>query len=349
MARLGTLPTVLDDPETERVFFMEITNEQWSQYQGWVTSLKKEIRKAVVGQDATVELMLAALFCRGHCLIVGVPGLGKTLLVRTFGQALGLRFNRIQFTPDLMPTDIVGSEILQTRADGSRAFEYAPGPIFANLLLADEINRTPPKTQAALLEAMQEKQVTVAGVTRKLEEPFIVYATQNPIEHEGTYPLPEAQLDRFFFHLTVAYPTLNEEKRIMHGTLTEMEPVQTVVHATEVMELQRAVQAIPTPEHVGTMILKLVQASRPQNALADDYINRYVSWGAGPRASQTLALAAKALAFLRGRTGASVEEVRDAALPVLRHRIIPNYNATGEGIQVEEIIAHLLKRGDLTQ
>jgi len=321
---------------------MTIDTGKWTELQSQVVRLKKEIAKAVVGQDATVELMLAALLSRGHCLIVGVPGLGKTLLVRTFGRVLGLSFSRIQFTPDLMPTDIVGSEILQASDAGVRRFEFSEGPIFANLLLADEINRTPPKTQSALLEAMQEKQVTVAGVTRTLQEPFIVYATQNPIEHEGTYPLPEAQLDRFFFHINVDYPAIEEEKAILRLSPYAGSDPETVLTREQVMELQEAVLEIPLPGHVIDFILQLVHSSRPQSHLAGDYVKRYVSWGAGPRASQTLSLAARALALLRGRTSASVQEVRDAALPVLRHRVIPNYNATGEGVTSDDIITHLL-------
>lgn len=321
---------------------MTIDTAKWTELQSQVVRLKQEIAKAVVGQDATVELMLAALLSRGHCLIVGVPGLGKTLLVRTFGRVLGLSFSRIQFTPDLMPTDIVGSEILQASDAGVRRFEFSEGPIFANLLLADEINRTPPKTQSALLEAMQEKQVTVAGVTRTLQEPFIVYATQNPIEHEGTYPLPEAQLDRFFFHINVDYPAIEEEKAILRLSPYAGSDPETVLTREQVMELQEAVLEIPLPGHVIDFILQLVHSSRPQSHLAGDYVKRYVSWGAGPRASQTLSLAARALALLRGRTSASVQEVRDAALPVLRHRVIPNYNATGEGVTSDDIITHLL-------
>jgi MoxR-like ATPase len=322
---------------------MTIDTAKWTEIQHQVASLKQEIAKVVVGQHATVELMLAALLCRGHCLIVGVPGLGKTLLVRTFGRVLGLSFSRIQFTPDLMPTDIVGSEILQASDAGVRRFEFSEGPIFANLLLADEINRTPPKTQSALLEAMQEKQVTVAGVTRTLQEPFIVYATQNPIEHEGTYPLPEAQLDRFFFHINVDYPDLAEEKAILQhlGPVPGSEP-ETVLTREQVMDLQAAVLEIPLPDHVVDFILRLVHSSRPQSQLAGDYAKRYVAWGAGPRASQTLSLAARALALLRGRTSASEQEVRDAALPVLRHRVIPNYNATGEGVTSDDIVTQLL-------
>lgn len=306
--------------------------------------LRKEMATAVVGQNRILELMLTALLCRGHCLIVGVPGLGKTLLVRTLGEVLGLSSHRIQFTPDLMPTDILGSEILQTTDAGGRRFEFVEGPIFANLILADEINRTPPKTQSALLEAMQEKQVTVAGQTRALQEPFIVYATQNPIEHEGTYPLPEAQLDRFFFDLQVDYPTMEEEQSILEQTtFEETRKPRPVLSREQVLELQQAVRQVPIPDGVIQSILKLVHATRPSSDQADDYVKQYVAWGAGPRASQTLSLAARALALLRGEPAASVQELVDLAMPVLRHRVIPNYNATGEGIGADDIVRHLLK------
>jgi MoxR-like ATPase len=313
----------------------------WDKVRGHIRTLREEIAKEIVGQHDIVQQMLVALLCRGHCLIVGVPGLGKTLLVRTLGRILGLKFNRIQFTPDLMPTDIVGTEILQPEADGRRSFKFVSGPVFAHLLLADEINRTPPKTQAALLEAMQEKQVTVAGETRSLEEPFVVFATQNPIEHEGTYPLPEAQLDRFFFSLRMDYPDFEEERRIIHHKANGQ--VREVLPRADLLELQQMVEQVPVPEHVTDFILKLVHRSRPQAAVADDYVKRYVEWGAGPRASQYLARAAQAFALLDGHAAASVEDVRRAALPVLRHRVIPNYNATGEGINVEDIVQHLLK------
>ena len=316
----------------------------WEKVNVRVAELRAEIGRAVVGQEAIVELMLVNLLCRGHCLIVGVPGLAKTLLVSTLGRILGLSFHRIQFTPDLMPMDIIGSEILQNDAGSShRRFEFFQGPVFANLILADEINRTPPKTQAALLEAMQEKQVTVAGRTMKLAEPFVVYATQNPIEHEGTYPLPEAQLDRFFFNLLIDYPSLEEERQIvLRTTGREIAEPRQVLKAGEVVELQDAVLDVPMPDHVLDYILRLVHATRP--AAADEYIKQYVAWGAGPRASQNLARAAKALALLRGQSAASVEEVAAVARPVLRHRVIPNYNATGEGITVERIIDHLLEK-----
>lgn len=323
----------------------EITPQSWPEVQASVKRIQQELAGVVVGQQAIVEQMLVALLCRGHCLIVGVPGLAKTLLVSTLGRILGLRFRRIQFTPDLMPMDILGSEILQDDSQGRRRFEFVPGPVFANLILADEINRTPPKTQAALLEAMQERQVTVAGQTRTLDEPFLVYATQNPIEHEGTYPLPEAQLDRFFFMLRIDYPDLAEERQIVLRTTTRAMPAaQAVMTAADVLALQEATLDVPLPDHVLDAVLKLVRASRPDGGAADDYVRNYVAWGAGPRASQNITRAAKALALLRGAPAASIEEVRDVARPVLRHRVIPNYNATGEGIAAEQIVEHLLER-----
>jgi MoxR-like ATPase len=316
----------------------------WANTRNTVQRIREQTARVIVGQEDVVELMLAALLCKGHCLIVGVPGLAKTLLVSTLGKILGLKFRRIQFTPDLMPTDIVGSEILQT-GENSRGFEFAPGPIFANLILADEINRTPPKTQAALLEAMQEKQVTVAGKTRRLDEPFLVFATQNPIEHEGTYPLPEAQLDRFFFELRIDYPSMAEELAVLDRTTGAKHPeADTILDAPALLALQESVHEVPLPDNVKQSILKLTHSSRPNDPLADDYVKKYVSWGAGPRASQTLVRAARALAMLRGRESASLEEVKAAAPAVLRHRIIPNYNATGEGITVEDIVKHLLAK-----
>jgi MoxR-like ATPase len=305
-------------------------------------SLRKAIGTVIVGQDAVVELLLTSLLCKGHSLIIGVPGLAKTLLVTTLGRTLGLASRRIQFTPDLMPMDITGGEILQEEGGGRRRFEFAPGPIFANLILADEINRTPPKTQAALLEAMQEKQVTVSGKSMKLPEPFIVFATQNPIEHEGTYPLPEAQLDRFFFSLTMDYPPMDEERDIVLRT-TGRHSAETpkVLAAEEVLALQDMILDVPVPDHVLDTILRTVNATRPDSPLAGDHVKRYVAWGAGPRASQTMTSAAKALALLRGQSAASLEEVRAVMKPVLRHRVIPNYNATGDGVTVDQIIEKL--------
>ena len=317
---------------------------RWEEVQERAAAIRRETARVIVGQDEIVEQLLTSLLCKGHCLLVGVPGLAKTLLVSTLGKILGLDFRRIQFTPDLMPSDIVGTEILQTADDGSREFKFAPGPIFTNLLLADEINRTPPKTQAALLEAMQEKQVTVNSITRRLDEPFTVFATQNPIEHEGTYPLPEAQLDRFFFELRIGYPTIAEEEEIVLRTTGRNFPeAQTILDAKGVLDLQDATHDIPLPESVVKAILKLVHSTRPDSEFATAGVKNYVSFGAGPRASQCLARAVKALALLRGQPTASIEEVRALALPILRHRIIPNYNATGEGITTDDIIKELIK------
>ena len=316
---------------------------QWEDIQEKITQIREQTSQVIVGQEDIVEEMLVSLLCKGHCLLTGVPGLAKTLLVSTLGHILGLKFQRIQFTPDLMPTDIVGSEILQNDASGNREFKFVPGPIFSNLLLADEINRTPPKTQAALLEAMQEKQVTVSGQTRKLDEPFIVFATQNPIEQEGTYPLPEAQLDRFFFNLHIDYPTIEEEEEIvLRTTGRKVDSAKPILDAKSVLALQDATLDVPLPENVIKYILKITHRSRPNTEGATDFVNDYVDYGAGPRASQCMARAARALALLRGHSAASEQEVRDVALPILRHRIIPNYNATGEGITVNEIIKKLL-------
>lgn len=317
---------------------------RWEEVQSRTEAIRRETARVIVGQDEIVEQLLTSLLCGGHCLLVGVPGLAKTLLVSTLGKILGLDFRRIQFTPDLMPSDIVGTEILQTSDDGSREFKFAPGPIFTNLLLADEINRTPPKTQAALLEAMQEKQVTVNSITRRLDNPFTVFATQNPIEHEGTYPLPEAQLDRFFFELRIGYPTIAEEEEIVLRTTGRNFPEpETILDAAGVLDLQDATHDVPLPESVVKAILKLVHSTRPDSEHATADVKNYVSFGAGPRASQCLARAVKALALLRGQSTASIEEVRALALPILRHRIMPNYNATGEGVTSDNLISGLLK------
>ena len=317
---------------------------RWEEVQATAAAIRRETARVIVGQDEIVEQLLTALLCKGHCLLVGVPGLAKTLLVSTLGRILGLDFRRIQFTPDLMPSDIVGTEILQTKDDGSREFQFSPGPIFTNLLLADEINRTPPKTQAALLEAMQEKQVTVNSVTRRLDEPFTVFATQNPIEHEGTYPLPEAQLDRFFFELRIGYPSISEEEQIvLRTTGRDFPEADKILDAAGVLSLQDATHDIPLPDSVVKAILKLVHATRPDSEYATADVKSYVSYGAGPRASQCLARAVKSLALLRGQSTASIEEVRALALPILRHRIIANYNATGEGITTDDIVAKLVK------
>lgn len=324
---------------------MEQTPEEaWKGLQNTVAEVRQETARVIVGQESVVEQMLAALLCKGHCLLVGVPGLAKTLLVSTLGKVLGLNFRRIQFTPDLMPTDIVGSEILQGNAEGSRHFEFVPGPVFTNLLLADEINRTPPKTQAALLEAMQEKQVTVAGNTRPLSEPFIVYATQNPVEHEGTYPLPEAQLDRFFFQINIHYPTAAEEEAILRRTAgLETPQARTLLNAEKVMEMQRVVAEIPVPDQVYGRIVALVHSTRPESPTATEMVKKYVACGAGPRAGQCLLAASRAFALLRGRMTVSPEEVKAALQPVLRHRLIPNYTATGEGVSMESVIDSLMQ------
>ena len=322
-----------------------VPQPSWEHVLKQAARIREETARVIVGQNAVVEQMLTALLCRGHCLLVGVPGLAKTLLVSTLGKILGLKFQRIQFTPDLMPTDILGSEVLQETPGGGRSFNFVPGPIFANLILADEINRTPPKTQAALLEAMQEKQVTVAGKTRSLEEPFLVFATQNPIEHEGTYPLPEAQLDRFFFEIRLDYPSMAEETEVLARTTGKTAAsAEAVLDAASLLALQEAVVEVPVPDHVTQAILQLTHRSRPAGELADDFVKNYVAWGAGPRASQSLVRAARALALLRGQAAASIEEVKAVAAPVLRHRILPNYNATGDNITVEQIINHLLAK-----
>jgi MoxR-like ATPase len=307
--------------------------------------LRREVGKVIVGQDEIVEMLMLALLCRGHCLVVGVPGLAKTLLIRSLAEALNLTFRRVQFTPDLMPSDILGTEILQEdRETGARSLRFAPGPVFTNLLLADEINRTPPKTQSALLEAMQEKTVTCGGETRRLKEPFLVFATQNPIEHEGTYPLPEAQLDRFFLNLLIDYPAEEEELQIIrHNTTRQAAAVESVFTAEEILELQDLVMDVPAPPHVERYALNLAVASRPGREEADEYVRKYVEWGAGPRASIALVLAAKGLAILHGEPAASCAEVKKAFRNVMRHRLIPSYHAVGEGIDVEAILTHLLE------
>ncbi len=307
--------------------------------------LRHELHKVIVGQDAVIENLLLALFARGHTLLIGVPGLAKTLLVKSLAATLGWDFKRIQFTPDLMPSDITGTEILQTDPQtGERHLRFVRGPIFCNLLLADEINRTPPKTQAALLEAMQEYAVTVSGQTLHLEPPFFVVATQNPIEHEGTYPLPEAQLDRFMFSLQVGYPAKDDEIRIVEETTArEFPPLRVMFSKAEILELQALVRSVPVSRHVLDYAVSLARASRPhEGAATSQFIRDYVEWGAGPRASQYLVLAAKVRALLRGEPAPHSSDVRAVAQAVLGHRIIPNYNATGEGITATEIIARLL-------
>lgn len=300
--------------------------------------LKQEIAKIIVGQDEVVNQIVLSIFSGGHALLIGVPGLAKTLMVNTISQALGLHFKRIQFTPDLMPSDILGSEIL----DETRNFKFIKGPVFANIILADEINRTPPKTQAALLEAMQEKSVTVAGHHYKLELPFFVLATQNPIEQEGTYPLPEAQLDRFMFAVKLEYPSFEEEVQVVKSTTTEQKvEVLPLFTAEEIIEYQNLIRKIPVTDHVIEYAVSLVAKTRPTNPLATDFVKSYLDWGAGPRASQSLILAAKAHAAMNGKFSPDIEDVRAVAIGVLRHRIVKNYRADAEGITEEIIIENL--------
>jgi MoxR-like ATPase len=309
-------------------------------------ALKGELGKVIVGQTEVMEELLIALFCRGHCLLVGVPGLAKTLLISTLAKTLSLSFNRIQFTPDLMPSDITGTEVIEEdKLSGKRSLRFVKGPIFANALLADEINRTPPKTQAALLEAMQEHQVTAGGVQHRLAEPFFVMATQNPIEQEGTYPLPEAQLDRFMFNVLVNYPTEQEEFDIVRLT-TQPRTVELkhVLSAEDVLALQDLVRRVPVADHVVKYAIRLVRQTRLGQADTPKFVKDYVSWGAGPRASQTLVLAGKARALLQGRYHVSTEDIRRIASPALRHRILTNFNAEAEGVRPDDIVRMLIEQ-----
>jgi len=301
--------------------------------------LNREIGKVIVGQEDVVKEVLISIFSRGHCLLVGVPGLAKTLLVNTIADALGLTFNRIQFTPDLMPSDIIGSEIL----DENRKFSFIKGPLFANIILADEINRTPPKTQAALLEAMQERSVTAAGHKYELDKPFFVLATQNPIEQEGTYPLPEAQLDRFMFNVWVDYPTFTEELAIVKATTMDNDAqVNNVITGDEIRYFQNLIRKIPVPDNVMEYAVKLSTKTRATNPEAPDVVKKFLSWGAGPRASQYLVIGAKCHAAISGKYSPDIEDVQAVALPILRHRIVRNYMAEAEGYTVEKIVNELL-------
>jgi MoxR-like ATPase len=304
-----------------------------------------ELSKVIVGQRHVLEELLIALFARGHCLLVGVPGLAKTMMIRTLADSLSLKFNRIQFTPDLMPSDITGTEVIQEdRATGAREFRFLPGPIFANIVLADEINRTPPKTQAALLEAMQEHQVTVGGCKHRLDEPFFVLATQNPIEQEGTYPLPEAQLDRFMFHVNIQYPSEDEELEIVRRTTADLETtISPVLTAEEIIRLSHIVRRIPIADHVARYALKLARLTRSSEPDAPDFVRQSIRWGAGPRASQYLVLGAKARAVLQGRTFVTHEDIQAVASPVLRHRLKTNFTADSEGITPDEIVRRLIQ------
>lgn len=307
-------------------------------------AIVNELRKTIVGMDDVIDEMMIAVFARGHCLLVGVPGLAKTLLVSSLAKTMSLDFKRIQFTPDLMPSDITGTELLQENPEThERHFKYQKGPVFTNLLLADEINRTPPKTQAALLEAMQEKRVSSGGVDYKLDEPFFVLATQNPIEQEGTYPLPEAQLDRFLFNIMVKYPSRDEELDIMRSVTSDDEPVlNEVVDAASILEFQHVVRRIPVADHVFQYAAALVRATRPDEPDAPEFIKNLLAWGAGPRASLNLILAGKARAALRGRTHVAIEDIKALCLPVLRHRIIPSFAARSEGMTGDALIEKLL-------
>jgi len=301
--------------------------------------LKQEIGKVIIGQDDVVKLVLIALFCRGHSLLVGVPGLAKTLLIHTIANALDLKFNRIQFTPDLMPSDILGAETL----DKDRNFQFIQGPIFANIILADEINRTPPKTQAALLESMQEYTVTIAGHSFKLDRPFFVLATQNPIEQEGTYPLPEAQLDRFMFNILLDYPSYDQEMEIVkESSEDDLDKIKTILTGEDIQNYQKLVKKVPIADNVVEYAVSLVHKTRPGNPKADHLANEYLEWGAGPRASQYLVVGAKANALLNGKYSPDIEDIQSVANPILRHRILRNFKAEAEGISVEDIIQRLL-------
>ncbi|WP_339837666.1 MoxR family ATPase [uncultured Flavobacterium sp.] len=300
--------------------------------------LQSEVAKVIIGQDEVVNQIILSIFSGGHALLVGVPGLAKTLMVNTISQALGLNFKRIQFTPDLMPSDILGSEIL----DENRQFKFIKGPVFSNIILADEINRTPPKTQAALLEAMQERSVTVAGHNYKLDLPYFVLATQNPIEQEGTYPLPEAQLDRFMFAIKLDYPSFQEEIDVVKATTSDHKPVvNSLFTAQEIIDFQNVIRKIPVADNVIEYAVTLVSKTRPDNALATDFVKTYIDWGAGPRASQNLILAAKANAAFKGKYSPDIEDVKAVAKGILRHRIVKNYKADAEGITEEMIIEKL--------
>jgi MoxR-like ATPase len=309
-------------------------------FNGKVNEIRKQLGKVIVGQDEVIRDLLISIFSNGHCLLVGVPGLAKTLMVNSLSKVLGLSFSRIQFTPDLMPSDIIGMEIL----DENRKFRFVQGPVFANIILADEINRTPPKTQSALLEAMQEKSVTVSSKSYKLQEPFFVLATQNPIEQEGTYPLPEAQLDRFMFNVLLDYPSFEEEIAIVKGTTgNQINEIDTVISRDEIMYFQQLLRQMPVADNVYEYAVNLVSMTRPQTAKAHQWANEYLSWGAGPRASQYLILGAKVHAAMNGKYSPDIEDVKAISFAVLRHRIVKNYKAEAESISVENIIEELLK------
>ena len=309
-----------------------------------IKNIKAEIAKVIIGQEEIIDQLLISLLSRGHCLLVGVPGLAKTLLIKTLAEVVDLKFSRIQFTPDLMPSDITGTELVEEDpVSKKRNFRFIPGPIFANVILADEINRTPPKTQSALLEAMQEHKVTTAGVTSTLSEPFFVLATQNPIEQEGTYPLPEAQLDRFMFNLWLDYPSFTDEMKIAESTTSEYKPtLNKVINAKEIINFQDLVRKVPVAENVIKFAVEIVSRTRPTNNNSPEFIKHWISWGAGPRASQYLLLAAKTRAITQGRFTPNIDDIKSAMIPVLRHRIITNFNAEAEGISSIEVIMKLI-------
>ena len=328
----------LSESTTDDIQLVEKLNDS-------VINIKREIGKVIIGQDKIIDQLIISLLSKGHCLLIGVPGLAKTLLIKTLAEVMHLSFNRIQFTPDLMPSDITGTELVEEDPlSKKRNFRFIPGPVFANVVLADEINRTPPKTQSSLLEAMQEHRVTIAGTTYKLEEPFFVLATQNPIEQEGTYPLPEAQLDRFMFNLWLEYPSFNEEVKIVQATTSEYLPKLTkVISAEELIGFQNLVRKVPVAENVIEYAVTMVNKTRPDGAAAPQYIKNWISWGAGPRASQYLILAAKTKAVIEGRFTPNIDDVKFAMIPTLRHRIITNFSAEADGINSVEIIKKLLE------
>ena len=309
-----------------------------------VQRVKSELSKSIIGQTDIIDQLLITLFAGGHCLLIGVPGLAKTLLIRTLAKSLDLKFNRIQFTPDLMPGDISGTEVIEENiSTGQKKFRFVPGPIFANIILADEINRTPPKTQSALLQAMEEHEVTAAGNTYKLAEPFFVLATQNPIEQEGTYPLPEAQLDRFMFNVWLDYPSETEEVSIVKTTTVEYIPhIESVLSYDKIIEFQNLVRRIPVADNVIEYAVKLVRFTRPKDDSSNEFVKKYISYGAGPRASQYLILGAKSKAAISGRFTPNIEDVKEVAIPVLRHRIVANFNAEAENITTEDIIKNIV-------
>jgi len=337
--QLGIVPAVGSDLAAEELQAVEKLQKAYH-------DLRAELGKIIVGQDAVIEELLVALFCRGHALLVGVPGLAKTLLISTLAKTLGLSFNRIQFTPDLMPSDITGTEVIEEdKTTGSRALRFVRGPIFSNVILADEINRTPPKTQAALLEAMQEHQVTAGGKQHRLPQPFFVLATQNPIEQEGTYPLPEAQLDRFMFNIHVGYPSEDEEFQIVRLTTQNRKvELKHILSGDEVLQLQEIVRRVPVADHVIRYALQFTRLTRrgEVGTKVPDFVEEFVAWGAGPRASQYLILAGKARALLKGRYHVSTEDIRQVAIPVLRHRIVTNFNAEAEGVRSDTIVKKLI-------